>query len=180
VVVEEITLWRSTRSGRDQLRHNSTNPKSEVAFRFPWQDCPDWPALLVAGTTPPSPDMHNCIWLRKENPEPSIGPGNMKALSRMRWQLSPDAEKILRAVDGIMERALLTVDASEIGVATMLALAIPSPHKRNWARNSTQQKRCACRDHLEQQTSINNGIVDRHEAAESANRARLPSVQRLA
>ncbi|MBS1140592.1 MAG: bacteriophytochrome [Proteobacteria bacterium] len=172
-----------------QLRHwLSSTPKSEVAFSdFLGRDCPELAgaAESMAGilTTPPSPDMHNCIiWLRKEKPRTINWAGKYEEgfvqNAAGNYRLTP--RKSFELWTESWRGRCSPWTPVEIGVATMLALAIPESLSQKKLLEEAQELQLGAeaelrmhRDHLEQlvqHRTLELSIAK--EAAESANRAK--------
>jgi light-regulated signal transduction histidine kinase (bacteriophytochrome) len=173
---------------RQLLAWLATNPKSGVIFSdFLGNDCPELAAYAdtMAGilATPPTPDMRNIIiWLRKEKPRTINWAGKYEEgfvqNDAGNYRLTPRKSFELWS-ESWSGRSSPWVPV-ELGVATMLALAIPESlsQKRRLEEAQILQRRTEAelrmhRDHLEelvQERTLALSIAK--EAAESANRAK--------
>jgi light-regulated signal transduction histidine kinase (bacteriophytochrome) len=180
---------------RQLLDWLAATPKSAVVFSdFLGNDCPDLAASAdtMAGilATPPSPDMRNCIiWLRKEKPRTINWAGKYEEgfiqNDAGNYRLTP--RKSFELWSESWSGRCTPWTPVEVGVATMLALAIPESlsQKRRLEEAQSLQRQTEAelrihRDHLEelvQDRTLALSIVK--EAAESANRAKTAFLSKV-
>jgi light-regulated signal transduction histidine kinase (bacteriophytochrome) len=180
---------------RQLLDWLAATPKSAVVFSdFLGNDCPDLAASAdtMAGilATPPSPDMRNCIiWLRKEKPRTINWAGKYEEgfiqNDAGNYRLTP--RKSFELWSESWSGRCTPWTPVEVGVATMLALAIPESlsQKRRLEEAQSLQRQTEAelrnhRDHLEELVRDRTlALSIAKEAAESANRAKTAFLSKV-